>query len=82
MIFFGVIGLLWIIGPWTGSVSFAADKPDRLSNRTVEASPEEPTKPPDNTAPRGPQSRLLGATPEERARLVLLFNTTTEDIFL
>jgi hypothetical protein len=63
-----VLGLIWITGSGTGLVSFAAEKPDGVTDEPVEAPPEKPPEP-TNGPLRRLESRVLGATPEERARL-------------
>ena len=68
MKFFIVLGFLWIVWSGTSSLSIAAEKSGGPTDEPVEAPPEKGPEP-----AKGPlrrlESRLLGATPEERARL-------------
>ena len=63
-----MLSLFWVVGPGAGAVSIAAEKPGGGADEPIEAPPDKPPEPTDGPL-RRLESRLLGATPEERARL-------------
>jgi len=66
-----VLGLLWVVGFGAGSLSTAAEKSDGPADAPAAETPEKPEKQPGpiERAIRRLEVRMVGATPEERARL-------------
>jgi hypothetical protein len=64
-----MIGLLWIACSGTSTLSIAAEKPVGPADEPVEAQSEKPPESEEGPLRRRLESRLLGATPEERERL-------------
>ena len=62
------LGALWAVCSGTAPVSIAAERSEKPTNEPVAESAEEPPEPVEGER-RPLRSRLLGATPEERARL-------------
>ncbi len=63
-----VLGILCAVGSGTGSISIAAEQSSGRADEPVQEPPEKKPEPADRPL-RRLESRLLGATPEERARL-------------
>jgi hypothetical protein len=63
-----VLGILWIVGSGTGALSIAAETSTEPTDKPASAEPEKPQEQPGGLRGRI-ESRFLGATPEEHARL-------------
>jgi len=64
-----MLGLLWIVGLGTGSLSIAAEQPDGPADKSKEETPKQEPDPSVGPLRRRLQERLYGATPEEHERL-------------
>ena len=64
-----MIGLLWIVCSGTGTLSIAAENAVGPADKPAEAQPERLQGPEEGPLRRRLESRLLGSTPEEQARL-------------
>ena len=63
------LGLLWIVGLGTGSLSIAAEKSDGPADKPVAETAEQQQEPAKGPLRRRLEERLYGATPEEHERL-------------
>lgn len=68
MSFLILLALLWIVGPGTNDVSIAAEKSGGLADEPGSEAPQNPSNSTKNER-RPLKALVLGATPEERARL-------------
>jgi hypothetical protein len=66
---FMMLGLLWIVGLGTGSLSIAAEQPDGPADKSKAETPKQEPDPSVGPLRRRLQERLYGATPEEHERL-------------